>query len=114
MARTNYDNNKKFGISSDSINANRTRFHYNNGPALEIGLGRFSICQKISRKILYRIQEIYGMELHNLFITMGISHIQSFLDHTRRKTLTDMLLIASSESLKLKVGIHGSIFYRKF
>ena len=81
-------------------------------PALAIGLGKAGICQKISRKVLYGTRELQGMGLHNLFTTMGICQIQALLNHTWEKTLTGNLLMTSLESLKLEIGITGSVFTR--
>ena len=83
-------------------------------PVLEIGLGRAGICQKISRKVLYGSRELQGMGLHNLFTTLGISHVQAFLEHTWKKSLTGKLMLSSLESLQLEIGVEGGIFTRDY
>ena len=79
-------------------------------PVLLSGLPKAGICRHTPRALIYGDKEHQGLGLHNLYTTMGINRIQAFMDHIWHKTVTGDLMRISLESLKLELGIEGSLF----
>ena len=83
-------------------------------PILQSGLPRAGICRNIPRALLYGRKEHQGLGLNNLHTTMGITQVQVLLDNVWENTVTGDLIRVSMESLKLELGIKGSIFSHDF
>ena len=105
---------KKLEYPLVALNLTEKECRHIMAPALAAGLSRSGVCQKISRCVLYGNVELQGMGLHNIFTTMGIVQIQAIVEHTWGDSLSGKLIQTSLESLKMEVGITGSLFHKNF
>ena len=79
--------------------------------SLDDGLPRAGICKNMRRAVLYGDLDHQGMELHNLYTTMGLQQGQSLLANIWKDNIMGKLLRISLESFKLELEICGSIFH---
>ena len=79
-------------------------------PILQSGLPRAGLCRNIPRALLYGRKEHQGLGLNTLYTTMGIKQIQVLLDNVCENIVTGDLIRVSMETLKIEMGIKGSIF----
>ena len=68
----------------------------------------------MAHALVYAPLKYQGLELHNLYTTLGLSHVTGLLNHIWQGTATGRLLIVSLEYAKLELGIRGSYFHRDY
>ena len=83
-------------------------------PALEMGLSRAGICQKISRNVLYGTRKSQGMGLHNSYTTMGLCHSTGiFGPHMEKyingKITADIFIINKSRDRNSRLYIYRGL-----
>ena len=81
-------------------------------PILTGGLPKIGITRSMAHALVYAPLKYQGLELHNLYTTLGLSHVTGLLNHIWQGTATGRLLIVSLEYAKLELGIRGSYFHR--
>jgi hypothetical protein len=81
-------------------------------PALNIGLSKAGICQKIARHIIYSPEKYQGFGLKDPYVTQGIKKLQ--LLFTPSNILTTQLISESWNRAKVESGIGPNMLRRPF
>ena len=83
-------------------------------PLLKVFLPRCGISRTIKRDVLYGPIELQGFGLKNIFLTQGISHINTIIEHMKKKTMTGFFLQANLEQLRLEIGENDHILSKNY
>lgn len=79
-------------------------------PILMGGLPACGICQNFPRDVVYAPNKFMGISLHNIFILMGLLHVEILSYEGKLDFITGNLLRASIEATKLEMGLGQSLF----
>ena len=86
-------------------------------PTLQPALHKAGMSMNFPRDVLFGPALFQGFQLQHPFFTQEISHIQTLLQESVRKSQTGKLLRLTAECLRLELGIPlhlGSIPYKPF
>ena len=83
-------------------------------PILMGGLPKLGVTKSMAHALVYAPLKYQGLELHNLYTTLGLSHITGLLNHIWQRTATGKLLLTSLEYAKIELGIRGSYFNKDY
>ena len=83
-------------------------------PVLIGALPKTKFNRNFCRKTLFGPSSHLGLELHQVFTTQVIDHIDGFLRHATQETLTGKLIRGSLEAVKVEIGLPGHLFANKF
>jgi hypothetical protein len=86
-------------------------------PILMGGLPACGICRHFPRNVVYAPNKFMGLDLHNLYITMGILRTDLLSSEGQLNSITGELIRATIEATKLELGLGKSLFqtnYRYF
>ena len=81
---------------------------------LKTYLPKSKINQYIKRDVLYGGIGKQGLGLRNLFLTQGVSHVISIVEHLWKETITGYLIRASLENIQLAVRMNIAILDTDF
>ena len=112
MASSNFDHNENLEYPLLALTLTEDECDYIMSPILQYRLPRAVLCRNITRALLYGRKEHQGLGLNNLHTIMVITQVQVLLDNVWENTVPGDLFRVSIKSLKLELGITGSIFRR--
>ena len=79
-------------------------------PVLKQFLPKSGINRTIKRDVLYGPSSAQGLQITNLYLSQGISHISDILEHRWKNTVTGSFITTCLELMKLELGINGPMF----
>jgi hypothetical protein len=86
-------------------------------PILMGGLPACGICRNFPCDVVYAPTKFIGLDLHNIYITMGVFRTDLLSSEGQRNSITGNLICATIEATKLELGLGQSLFqnnYRQF
>ncbi len=81
-------------------------------PLLRNFLPKAGVNRTMKRDVVYGPLESQGLNLRNIYLSQGISHISDIIEHVWKGTITGHFITMSLELLRLELGINGSIFLK--